>query len=430
MKVGKRVKRKFYWRRLDDQAKVFSLAANSKYNSVFRLSVTLTEKIDNNYLQKAVELALEKYEAFKVKMTGGFFWFYFIQNEKNPIVSIENDYPFKRLNLKANNDYLFKVTYFNNKINIDFYHVLTDGNSGVEFLKEIVYRYLELKYPLNLKTQKLHQREILQDSENAYKRGYRAHIKKSKISKKAYMLKGEELEKDKVGIIHYSIDLQEIKKYVKIKEASLSMYVIAMLVYSIYEQNYKQYNGKQPINICVPINLKKYITTNTVSNFFSYMVLSFNLRERKEYSIDDILIMVKREFNKKLKLEKILGTISSDAGSTNKFFIRIVPLIIKRIAVVIGSLQVKRHFTLTFSNIGKIEVDNKYSKYIEDFFLILAPDWAERIKCGVCSYDNDLVVTFATNMKDSSIQNKFKEELEKNNIGFSIEGNGVNNVSY
>lgn len=423
------MKKKFYWRKLDDQAKVFALATNNKYMSVFRLSVVLTEKIDKTILQKSLELALEKYKAFKVRLSKGLFWYYFEENTKKPIVTIENDYPFKKLNFRDNNDYLFRATYFNNKINIDFYHVLTDGNAGGEFLKEIVYRYLELKYPDEFENTHIEQQEVLQDSENAYKKGYRKHFKKGSKSKKAYMLQGEELDKGIVSINHFNIDLKEIKGCTKLNECSLSMYLVAMIAYSIYETNYKVYGGKKPINICVPINLKKYIDTETVSNFFSYMVVGLNLRKRKIYSFDDILVMVKREFNKKLKLEKILGTISADAGSTNNIFVRIVPLVIKKLAVIIGSFEVKRHFTLTFSNVGKIEVEDEYKKHIENFFVMLSPDWAEKIKCGVCSYENNLVVSFSTTLKESSIQKKFKEVLERDNINFSIEGNGVNNVS-
>lgn len=243
------------------------------------------------------------------------------------------------------------------------------------------------------------------------------------------MLQGEELEKGKIAINHFNIDLKEIKQCTKLNECSLSMYLVAMIAYSIYETNYKINEGKKPINICVPINFKKFIDTNTISNFFSYMVICLNPGKRKIYSFDDILTMVKREFKKKLKLERILGTISKDAGSTNNIFVRIVPLVIKRLAVRIGSLEVKRHFTSTFSNIGKIEVDDKYSRYIENFVLILAPDWAEKIKCGVCSYEENLVVTFATTLNNSLVEKKFKELLEQNNINFKIEGNGVNNVS-
>lgn len=424
-----KIKRKLYWRKLDDQAKVFALASNNKYSSIFRLSVTLKEDIDKDVLEKAVELTLDKYKVFKVKMRKGLFWYYFEENSKKPLISEESEYPFNKINTKENNDYLFKVTYFNNKINIEFFHALTDGTSGIEFLKDVVYRYLEFKYTNDLGKEKIDEKIVLKESENAYKKNYKKTGEKEKSSKRAYMLKGDVLPKGQIAINHFLINLDEIKKCSKSKDATLSMYFVAMIAYSIYETNYKVNDGKKPINICVPISLKKYFPSETISNFFSYMIINLNLKSNKEYSFDEILNLVKKEFDKKLKIDKIIETITSDAGTTNNIFIRVVPLIVKKLAVRIGSLEVKRRFTLTFSNIGKITIDEKYSKYIEQFFTILSPDWAEKIKCGVCSYDSKIVVTFATTMNCSSVECKFKELLKNNNINYQIEGNGVNVIS-
>ena len=129
-----------------------------------------------------------------------------------------------------------------------------------------------------------------------------------------------------------------------------------------------------------------------------------------------------------MKLEKIIDTITADAGMTNNIFVRTVPLLIKKIAVRLFSLKVKRNFTMTFSNIGIMEIDEKYKKYIENFLVILAPDWAEKTKCGVCSYNENLVVTFGSILKDKEIEKKFKELLINNNIKFTIENNGVKKI--
>ena len=48
--MNKKPKRKLYWRKLDDQAKVFALASNNKYSSIFRLSVVLKEEINEKIL--------------------------------------------------------------------------------------------------------------------------------------------------------------------------------------------------------------------------------------------------------------------------------------------------------------------------------------------------------------------------------------------
>ena len=423
-KTEKQIEQKFYWRKLDDQAKVFALASNRKYSSVFRLSVILKEKIDANILQKALDSALIKYQAFKVRMKRGFFWYYFQENEKNPIVTIENEYPFKKVNTKQNNYYLFKVTYFECKINIEFFHALTDGNGGGEFFKEIIYRYLELKYPNNFEKSKQVD-FVFEDSENAYKNNYKKHSKKTPFPK-AYMLKGDLLPKGEVAINHFNINLEQLKQCSKDKQSSISMFIVALIAYSIYETNYKLNNGNKPINLSVPINLKKYFSSDTISNFFSYMIISLKIKNNRIYTFDDILDMVKKEFDRKYKLEKIVATMSADAGMTNKVWVRIVPLFLKKWAVRIGSLQMKKQFTMTISNIGKIETDSKYSNYIEKFFVILSPDWAEKVKCGICSYENNLVVTFGTLLNNSLLENKFKELLVENNINLDIEGNEVN----
>lgn len=131
--MKKRKENNLYWRRLDNSAKIFPISAGKKYSTVFRLSVVLTEKVEPNILKEAVNQALSKYISFKVKMKTGFFWFYFEENLKEPKVEEEKDYPCTYIDPKKNNDYLFKVTYFENKINIDIFHSLTDGNSRIYF---------------------------------------------------------------------------------------------------------------------------------------------------------------------------------------------------------------------------------------------------------------------------------------------------------
>ncbi len=420
-------KKKLYWRKLDDQGKIYSLSVNKRDTSIFRLSVVLTGKIEKNILKQAVILALKKYQAFKVKMRKGLFWYYFEENLKEPVIFEENEFPFQKLNTEENNKYLFKVSYFENKINIEYFHTLTDGNNGTEFFKEIICRYIELKY-LHTSSE-IKEEEIVEDSENSYTKNYKQKHINSYNPPKAYLIKGEELEIGKVGINHFNIDLEQLKKCAKQYDCTLSEYLVSIIVYSIYEANYKPNNGKKPINVCVPINLKKYFPSETISNFVSYMVVSINLKNNQEYNLEDIIKLVKKEFEKKLQIEKVVETMSANGKIVNNIFVRLVPLMLKKVLVVTGSLSVKRQFTTTFSNIGKIEFDNKYKEYIENFFMVMAPDWAEKIRCGVCSYNNQMLVTFGTLLNGSSIEIKFKEFLEKNSIDFNIEGNGVNIIT-
>ena len=75
-----------YKRRLDDQAKIFSLSCNRTDTSLFRLSTNLKQKVDKEILNQALLRTLEKYKAFKVKVRRGFFWYYLDENKKEHIV--------------------------------------------------------------------------------------------------------------------------------------------------------------------------------------------------------------------------------------------------------------------------------------------------------------------------------------------------------
>ena len=96
------------------------------------------------------------------------------------------------------------------------------------------------------------------DTEDSYMKNYDKKAKSNASSKKAYILKGERIRLGAVSAIHEIIDLEALKKESKKNEATITQYLASVLIYSIYEENYKNNKGKKPIKVCIPVNLKKY----------------------------------------------------------------------------------------------------------------------------------------------------------------------------
>ena len=256
------------WRKLDNSAKLFPMSAGKKYSTVFRISAVLNEEVQPEILKKAVKIALEKYKSFRVRLKNGFFWNYLEHNSKEPIVELESDYPCKYIDPKTNNQYLFKVTYFERKINIDIFHSLTDGNSGALFFKEIIYSYLEMTHPEEFKEEIRSYRKVEYTIEDSYIKNFDKKSKNNNSSKKAYLLKGGKLKLGAISAIHEIIDLSKLKEEVKKQNCTITQYLTAVLIYSIYQVNF--INPKhRPIKICIPVNLKKYFQSDTITNFFS-----------------------------------------------------------------------------------------------------------------------------------------------------------------
>lgn len=420
---------RLYWRRLDNSAKIFPISAGKRYSTVFRFSAVLKEDIDPEILKKAVVLSLEKYNSFKVRMKSGVFWNYFEHNYKEPIIEEEKNYPCKYIDYRRNNNYLFKVTYFQKKINIDIYHSLTDGNSGNLFFKEIIYTYIELSHPKEFEEELRSIRKEDFNTEDSYMKNYDKKAKSNASSKKAYILKGEKIKLGAVSAIHEIIDANDLKDVCKKQDCTVTQYLSAVLIYAIYEENYKKNNGQKPIKLCIPVNLKKYFpTSKTLSNFFSYITLEAEMKKDNIDTFEKILQFVKDDFKKRLTEEEIIRTMSANVKIGTNPFIKVVPLFLKKAIVRLSYIEIRKYTTMTFSNVGRMGIIGKYKPYIEYFFMLIAPEPVEKIKCSACTFENKMVFTFTSILNDSSIENRFYEFLIAKGIKVEIESNGVLDV--
>lgn len=418
----KKEENRLSWRRLDNSAKIFPISAGKKYSTVFRFSAVMKEKVYPKKLEKAVIKTLEEYKSFKVRMKAGFFWYYFEENPKKPIIEKEKEYPCKYINPRTNNNYQFKVTYFENKINIDIFHSLTDGNSGMTFFKEIIYNYLEILHPEEFNDERT-LRKIEYDTEDSYMKNYDKKSKSNASSQKAYELKGRKIGLGAISAIHEIINLEQLKQECKKYEATITQYLTSVLIYSICEENYKKYNGKKPIKVCIPVNLKKYFQSKTMANFFSYITLIAK-KENME-AFDKIVEFVKNDFKQRLTEEEIMKTMSTNVKLGNNIAVKVVPLFLKKILVRLSYLEIRKYTTITYSNIGRIGIIGKYQDYIDYFLMLIAPEPVEKIKCSSCTFENKMVFTFTSILKDNSIEKRFYQFLQERGIDVTIESNGV-----
>ena len=217
------------------------------------------------------------------------------------------------------------------------------------------------------------------------------------------------------------MDLEKLRKLCKTKDCTITQYLTAILIESIFYGNYEK--SKRPIKICIPVNLKKYFSSKTISNFFSYITVEINKNDIKTFST--ILEYVKKEFKEKLTEDGILKTMSANVKLGTNIFIRLMPLILKKFTVKLSYIEIRKYTTTTYSNIGKIGILPEYKKYIDDFFILIAPEKAEKIKCSSCSYENNMSFTFTSILQDKNIEKKFIEHLKKDGIFIKTENNGV-----
>ena len=147
-KKTKTIPRQVRWDKLDNTAHLFPSIAGESMTNVYRISVTLKEEVQVEFLQQALDMILPKFDGFNLRMRTGVFWYYFEENgKKAPKVTEEAMFPCRFIRQNKNRNYLFRVTYYKSRINLEVFHVLTDGMGGINFLRELTYQYLRLVHP-------------------------------------------------------------------------------------------------------------------------------------------------------------------------------------------------------------------------------------------------------------------------------------------
>lgn len=418
-------KSKNAWRRLDNTAKIFPVIANENMSQVFRVSVTLKQPVQPEALQQALEDILPHMRNFQVKLRRGIFWYYFEENKKVPQVQRENTYPCRYIDPHGNQKFLFRVTYYGRRINLEVFHALTDGLGAVNFLNCLTSQYLRLAqgesgfWTVDDGKSPSEQDFQVQDS---YLENYREMEHHSYSSKPAYRLEGDYLPLGTGQVLHGYVKVAELKKICHSHGVSITKYLAAALVWSIWQEYLEGRTCKRPVVLNLPINLRAFFGSDTMANFFAVTMIG-HLFRNPDITFHALLQKISRQMDKKIDREHLEESISYNVSNEKKWYLRAIPLFIKSPALGLVFRMKDRAYTMTLSNVGPIRVDPEYEGAIERFHIMIGVSRSQPLKCAVCAYGDEMVVTFTSVFADSRLQHRFFRKLKEDGVGVRLEGN-------
>ena len=266
------------WDRLDNTAHLFPVIAGESMSNVYRISVTLKEEINPELLQRALDMVLPKFDGFNLRLRQGVFWYYFEENGKAaPKVRMENNFPCRYIQQNKNRSYMFRVTYYKCRINLEVFHVLTDGMGGINFLKELTYQYLRLAHKdLQEKLGDSLSVDTSLNREDSFLKNYKKSSAKGYQTKKAYLIRGEKLRPGEFGVMHGYMKIPELKRVCHAMGISINEYLVSVYIWSVYTECLHGMPSKCPIRVAVPVNLRPYFNSITTKNFFVMVSAEFH----------------------------------------------------------------------------------------------------------------------------------------------------------
>lgn len=410
-----------YWRKLDNAAKIFPSAANGHDTNVFRLYCELNENVNHSILQEALDKTIQQYPIFRSVMKKGVFWYYLEDSLIKPVVKEEYKKPCDRIYDKDVKKLLFEVTYYKTRINLEAYHVLTDGTGAEEFLKTLVFNYICLKY--NIKSECVEDvvdSSDYQKANDSYKKYYEKDKSKTSKIKHSYKIEGEKTPNKELKIIEGVMSCEKVLDKAHEYGTTITSFFTAVLIKSIYEEMDVS-DRKKPVVVSVPVNLRKYFESASARNFFGVIFVSYDFSKQSD-ELKDIIEYVDKFLKRELDKEKIKERMNSLIGVEKNIIIRAVPLLIKNFVLRIAFKASEKKETTTISNIGKISMPKPFEQYIHSFGMFVATN---KLQAGVCTYNDVLTLSFSSCFLNADIQRRFFRLLAEMDISIEINVNLV-----
>lgn len=421
-----RGRRSIRWDKLDNTAHLFPSIAGESLTNVYRISVTLTEEIQREVLQEALDLVLPKIDGFNVRLRAGVFWYYFEENgKKAPRVQEEMYFPCRYIRPNKNRSYLFRVTYYRNRINLEVFHVLTDGMGGINFLRELTYQYLRLVHPeLRDESGDSLSEGTALSREDSFVRNYKRAKPSGFNREKAYLIRADKLPAGEFGVMHGYMPVEEVKSVAHRYGVSLNEYLVGVFVWSVYREMMRGMPGEKPIRVAVPVNLRPYFDSDTTKNFFVMISAEYHPQKRDE-AFEEVLGKIRESLQSQLGKEHLEDLFSYSVSNQRNMWLRPIPLFLKNIAMRFVYSKSAVANTATITNIGAVQVDERYMPYIQMFTAFLAMSKGQLIKGTICSYQDTLAFNFSSVFAEPTVQKAFFRKLAEDGIHVTIETNGV-----
>lgn len=417
------------WLRLDNAAKIYPAARRRNWSNVFRLSATLTETVDIPKMQLALDATVPRFPSIAARLRRGVFWYYLQQLEHAPAIREESSYPLTRMSRSEIGRCAFRVIVYKNRVAVEMFHALTDGNGALIFLKSLLAEYLLRTYGIAVPAENgvLDRREPPKSTE--LEDSFQKHAGAVRASRKAtdaWHLSGTP---ELAGFLHvtcFQLPVKAVLEKAHAHGVSLTAYLTAVMMMALQNlqaEKIPRRSRRKSIKVLIPVNLRKLFGSTTLRNFVMYTTPEI-LPKLGSYSFEEILHIVHHHMELNITPKQMSMLIATNISSERLFAVRIIPLFIKNIIMkAIFDAVGERKSSLSLSNLGQVEVPEEMRPFVERFDFILGVQATSPSNCGVLSYGDTLYINFIRNTKEPELEMHFHKALQDLGLTAQIQSN-------
>ena len=425
------VQRKIRWMRLDNAALIYPAVRSEKWSNVFRLSATLTEEVDVQVLQSALDVTVRRFPSIAARLRRGLFWYYLQQVERAPRIRQEHSYPLAFMSREEMRRCGVRVIAWKNRIAVEIFHSLADGNGGMVFLKSLVAEYLQQKYGVEIPAEQgiLDRREEPKASEleDSFQK-YAGPVSASRSATDAWHLSGTPEKDGFLNLTCFRIPVKEVLGKAREYKISLTAFLCAVMIMALQNMQEEQITNvrrRKALKVLIPVNLRRIFPSETLRNFVLYTRPEIDPRLGR-YSFEEICRIVHHRMGMDITPKQMASLIATNVSSERILAVKLLPLFIKNFFMRMVYFSVgERKSCLSLSNLGAVQLPEEMKKYVQRMDFILGVQATTPCNCGVLSYGDFLYVNFIRGIREADLEYHFHKVLREMGICAEVQSNQI-----
>ncbi len=372
------------WYRLDNVGKFYSAQAGRSAQTVFRIAAEMTEPVDANALQQALDAVIDAFPSFNVMLRSGLFWHY-LEQSPAPLRVQEEHLPIcfgLHADLKS---VLTRVSYYERRINVEVSHMISDGRGTLELFKALIGHYVRIRYGVDAAVEP-YEATTDQKAEDSFSKNYDRSASAKDSAPDAYHVSGW---KDQAAptFMEYHVQASAMHSLAKQMGVSVTSLLIAAIICAI-RQTMPASERNRAIRMDVPVDLRRFFGSSTLRNFFGLAYVSYvpgpvdeplatvaaNVQAQIASATEAPVL--KRRMNRMIKLEK-------------NPFLRVAPLFLKDAVLNIAAKAAEREVTTTTSSLGVIRLPDAAAPYVRSMSVLTS---TSGINFVACTFEDDMSI--------------------------------------
>ena len=421
--------KKLQWMTLDNAAKIFPASQRRHWSNVFRISATLTDAVDVACLQQTLEDTIKRFPSLAVCIKPGFFWYYIEQIPHAPEILDEKPYPLSRMPFDDIRKCAFRVLVYKNRIAVEFFHAITDGNGGLVFVKTFVSEYLRRKYGVAIPCEDgildIHEAPRKEEAEDSFKK-YAGPVKASRSAPDSFRIYAKREPDGYKTNTTFIFDAEDIHRRAKEQGVTVTAYFAAILLMAAMRQQsqtVKRTNQIQPVFVTIPVNLRKMFPSESLRNFMLFANPGIDPR-LGEYTFEEICQLLHHQMKIMITPKNMAALMAKNVGDEKPVILRAMPLFLKNIVMrMVFDAVGERKACFSFSNLGVVNVPQEFRQYVERMDFVIGTQAQSPYNIGAITYGNKLYINLIRNIEQPLLEKELYAVLKELGIRPRAESN-------